>query len=87
MNNTYSKQLHTFTENGETINAVIYGGLAHPNDISGNFHIIDNGEGSVGGRYLMELERDNYLTDDLKSLEVILFEFMQSEGFEYDSQS
>jgi len=85
--NTYSKQLHTFTENGETINAVIYGGLEHPNDISGNFHIIDNGEGNTGGRYLMELERDNYLTDDLKSLEVILFKFMQSEGFEYDSQS
>lgn len=43
-NARYSKQAHSFTdEDGETINAIVYGGLDHPSDINGNIHIVDLG--------------------------------------------
>jgi hypothetical protein len=87
MNNTYSKQLHTFTENGETINAVVYGGLVHLNDAYGNIIIEDLGEGNDGGRYMLTLGNDGWMADKLEELEPRLFEWMQSEGFEYDSQN
>ena len=83
---TYSKQTHSFTEDGQTINAIVYGGLDHPNDINGNIHIVDLGEGNEGGRYMLTLENDGWLSDDLKDLEPRLFEWMRTEGYEEDSK-
>jgi hypothetical protein len=86
-NARYSKQAHSFTdEDGETINAIVYGGLDHPNDINGNIHIVDLGEGHEGGRYMLTLENDGWLSDDLKDLEPRLFEWMKAEGYEEDSK-
>jgi hypothetical protein len=83
---SYSKQAHSFIEDGQTINAIVYGGLDHPNDINGNIHIVDLGEGHEGGRYMLTLENDGLLSDDLKDLEPRLFEWMRTEGYEEDSK-
>ena len=82
--NTYSKQLHTFTENGETINAIVYGGLVKPDEAEANCIIKD-----IGGskRYLLTISNDGWMSDDLAELEVRLFEWMQRQGYEYDSQN
>jgi len=86
MSNQYSKQAHTFTEDGETINAIVYGGLSHPNDINGNIHIVDLGEGHEGGRYMLHISNDGWLSDNLAELEVRLFEWMKDEGYEEDAK-
>ena len=85
--NTYSKQLHTFTENGETINAIVYGGIYKLDEAQANIIIEDLGDGNDGGRYMLTLGNDGWMADKLEELEPRLFEWMQSEGFEYDSQS
>jgi hypothetical protein len=86
MKHTYSKQAHTFTEDGKTINAIVYGGLSHPNDIYGNIHIEDLGEGKFkGGRYMLTIGNDGWMSNDLAELEAILFPWMEYEGYEYDA--
>ena len=87
MNNTYSKQFVTFYEDGAYCNAVVYAGLDHPTDINANIHIADLGEENDGGRYMLTLGNDGWMADKLEELEPRLFEWMQSEGFEYDSQN
>jgi hypothetical protein len=88
MKNTYSKQLHTFIEDGEPMHAIVYGGLVHLNDAYGNIIIEDLGEGKCkGGRYMLIIGADSWLSDNLAELEAILFPWMESEGFEYDSES
>lgn len=87
---TYSKTRYTFTHNHdyekESVNAIVYGGLEHPSDINGNIHIVDLGEGHEGGRYMLTLENDGWMSDNLAELEAILFPWMESEGFEYDEE-
>jgi len=85
-NTTYSKQRHTFTENGETINAVVYGGLVKPDEAMANCIIEDLGEGNEGGRYMLTLENDGWMSDDLSELEPRLFQWMNDSGYEYDSK-
>jgi hypothetical protein len=91
MKNTYSKIRHTFTHNhdyeNESVNAVVYGRLNHPNDINCNIHIVDLGEGNKNGRYMLTLENDGWMSDKLEDLEPRLFEWMQKQGYEYDSES
>ena len=84
---TYSKQLHTFIEDGEPIKTVVYGGLVHLSDAYGNIIIEDLGEGKYkGGRYMLVIGADSWLSDNLAELEAILFPWMESEGFEYDEE-
>lgn len=89
INNTYSKQRYTFTHNhdyeSESVNAIVYGGLEYPNDINGNIHIVDLGEGNEGGRYMLTLENDGWISDDLGELEPRLFQWMNDSGYEYDA--
>ena len=79
---TYSKQNHTFVEDGETINAIVYGGLSHPTDLYGNIHIIDLGEGEKDGRYILNIGNEGWQSDNLPELEVHLFAWMKDEGYE-----
>jgi hypothetical protein len=84
---TYSKQLHTFIEDGEPMKTVVYGGLVHSNDAYGNIIIEDIGEGKYkGGRYMLVIGADSWVSDNLAELEAILFPWMESEGFEYDEE-
>ena len=86
MKNTYSKTRHTFTENGETINAIVYGGIYKLDEAQANIIIEDLGEGNEHGRYMLTLGNDGWMSDKLEDLEPRLFEWMQAEGFEYDSE-
>jgi hypothetical protein len=82
---TYSKQLHTFIEDGEPMKTVVYGGLVHLNDAYGNIIIEDIGEGKYkGGRYMLVIGADSWVSNDLAELEAILFPWMECEGYEYD---
>jgi hypothetical protein len=84
---TYSKQLHTFIDDGEPMKTVVYGGLVHLNDAYGNIIIEDIGEGKYkGGRYMLVIGADSWVSDNLAELEAILFPWMESEGFEYDEE-
>ena len=84
---TYSKQLHTFTEDGEPMHAIVYGGLVHLNDAYGNIIIEDLGAGKYeGGGYMLIIGADSWVSDNLAELEAILFPWMESEGYEYDEE-
>ena len=86
MKNTYSKTRHTFTEDGKPLKAIVYGGLVHLNDAYGNIIIEDLGEDNKHGRYMLMISNDGWQSDKLEDLEPRLFEWMQAEGFEYDSE-
>jgi len=83
---TYSKQLHTFIEDGEPMKTIVYGGLVHLNDAYGNIIIEDLGEDNKHGRYMLMIANDGWQSDNLEELEAILFPWMESEGFEYDEE-
>ena len=84
---TYSKQLHTFVEDGHPMNTIVYGGLVHLNDAYGNIVIEDLGEGKYkGGRYMLVIGADSWVSDNLAELEAILFPWMECEGYEYDEE-
>ena len=87
MKNTYSKTRHTFIEDGKPLKAIVYGGLVHLNDAYGNIIIEDLGENNKHGRYMLMISNDGWQSDKLEDLEPRLFEWMQAEGFEYDSES
>jgi len=84
MKNTYSKIRHTFTEDGKSLNAIVYGGLVHLNDAYGNIIIEDLGEDNKHGKYMLMISNDGWQSDKLEELEAILFTWMESEGYEYD---
>jgi hypothetical protein len=84
---TYSKQLHAFIEDGKPMKTIVYGGLVHLDDAYGNIIIEDLGEGKYkGGRYMLVIGADSWVSDNLAELEAILFPWMESEGFEYDEE-
>jgi hypothetical protein len=84
---TYSKQLHTFIEDGKPMKTIVYGGLVHLNDAYGNIIVEDLGEGKYeGGRYMLVIGADSWVSDNLVELEAILFPWMESEGYEYDEE-
>jgi hypothetical protein len=84
---TYSKQLHTFVEDGHPMHTIVYGGLVHLNDAYGNIIIEDLGEGKYkGGRYMLVIGADSWVSDNLAELESILFPWMECEGYEYDEE-
>jgi len=84
---TYSKQPHTFIEDGHPMNTIVYGGLVHLNDAYGNIIIEDLGEGKYkGGRYMLIIGADSWVSDNLAELEAILFPWMECEGYEYDEE-
>ena len=83
---TYSKQFHTFIEDGKPMETIVYGGLVHLNDAYGNIIIEDLGEDNKHGRYMLMISNDGWQSDKLEDLEPRLFEWMQAEGFEYDSE-
>lgn len=83
---TYSKQFHTFIEDGKPMNTIVYGGLVHLNDAYGNIIIEDLGEDNKQGRYMLMISNDGWQSDKLEDLEPRLFEWMQSEGYEFDSE-
>ena len=56
--------------------AVIYGEFLHKNDMEANYHIEDLGEGNDGGRYMLTIENQGWMDDDLAKLEGILFNWM-----------
>jgi len=82
----YSKQLHTFTEDGEPMHTIVYGGLVHLNDAYGNIIIEDLGEDNKHGRYMLMISNDGWQSDNLAELEAILFPWMESEGYEYNEE-
>lgn len=41
----------------------------------GGFYINDNDDPTLGGKYRLHLERDEYFTDDLQSLEQRLYDW------------
>jgi len=82
----YSKQLHTFTEDGEPMHTIVYGGLVHLNDAYGNIIIEDLGEDNKHGRYMLMISNDGWQSNNLAELEAILFPWMESEGYEYDEE-
>jgi hypothetical protein len=86
MQTTYSKQNHTFIEDGETINAIVYGGLMKPDEAHANCIIEDLGEGHLGGRYMLHISNDGWLSDNLGELESRLFAWMKYEGYEEDAK-
>jgi hypothetical protein len=86
MKNTYSKIRHTFTQDGKPMKTIVYGGLVHLNDAYGNIIIEDLGEDNKHGRYMLMISNDGWMSDKLEDLEPRLFEWMQAEGFEYDSE-
>ena len=81
---TYSKQLHTFIEDGKSMKTIVYGGLVHLNDAYGNIIIEDLGEDNKHGKYMLMISNDGWQSDKLEELEAILFTWMESEGYEYD---
>ena len=83
---TYSKQLHTFIEDGKPMKTIVYGGLVHLNDAYGNIIIEDLGEDNKHGRYMLMISNDGWQSDKLEELEAILFPWMESEGYEYDEE-
>ena len=83
---TYSKQLHTLTEDGEPMHTIVYGGLVHLNDAYGNIIIEDLGEDNKHGRYMLMISNDGWQSDNLAELEAILFPWMESEGYQYDEE-
>ena len=83
---TYSKQFHTFIEDGKPMNTIVYGGLVHLNDAYGNIIIEDLGEDNKQGRYMLMISNDGWQSDNLAELEAILFPWMESEGYEYDDE-
>jgi len=86
MKNTYSKTRHTFTEDGKPLNAFVYGGLVKPDEAMANCIIEDLGEGFQLGRYMLTISNDGWISDDLEELETRLFDWMQRQGYEYDSE-
>ena len=68
------------------MNTIVYGGLVHLNDAYGNIIIEDLGEDNKNGRYMLMISNDGWQSDKLEDLETRLFEWMQSEGFEFDSE-
>jgi len=84
--NTYSKQLHTFIEDGKPMKTIVYGGLVHLNDAYGNIIIEDLGEDNKHGRYMLMISNDGWQSDNLAELEAILFPWMESEGYQYDEE-
>lgn len=56
--------------------AVIYGEFLHKNDMEANYHIEDLGEGNDGGRYMLTIENQGWLDDNLAKLEGILFNWV-----------
>ena len=83
---TYSKQCHTFIEDGKPMKTIVYGGLVHLNDAYGNIIIEDLGEDNKHGRYMLMISNDGWQSDNLAELEAILFPWMESEGYEYDEE-
>ena len=83
---TYSKQLYTFTDDGEPMHTIVYGGLVHLNDAYGNIIIEDLGEDNKHGRYMLMISNDGWQSDNLAELEAILFAWMESEGYQYDEE-
>jgi hypothetical protein len=86
MNKTYSKTRHTFTEDGKPLNAIVYGGLVKPDEAMANCIIEDLGEGFQLGRYMLTISNDGWISDDLGELETSLFDWMQRQGYEHDSE-
>ena len=56
--------------------AIIYGKFLDKEWMDGNFHIEDLGEGHDGGRYMLTIENEGWLDDNLAKLEGILFNWM-----------
>lgn len=83
--NTYSRTQHAFPYECGKKEALVYAGLHDPTDIYNNYVIEDHGEGASGGRYYLMLMNDQFASDDLESLEVQLFKYMESEGVAFDA--
>ena len=86
---TYPKQLHTFPQHDECnpekeIKAIVYNGINSSVEPYANY-IIEDWQGELaaeGGRYYLQLENAQYQSDDLASLEALLFEWLTDEGVE-----
>jgi hypothetical protein len=86
---TYPKQRHTFPQNDECnpekeIRALVYNGITDPVEPYANY-IIEDWQGTPaaeGGRYYLQLENQQFQSDDLAALEDRLFEWMENEGVE-----
>ena len=74
----HQKTYATFTDDeGNKVNAWIYGEFIHKDDLWANYHIEDLGEGNDGGRYMLQIENEGWMDDDLVKLEGILFQWME----------
>ena len=73
----YPKTYATFKDEYKgKVNAWIYGEFIHKNDLYANYHIEDLGEGNDGGRYMLTIENQGWLDDNLEKLEKILFQWI-----------
>ena len=82
---TYPRQLHTFPKDefknpdGPMV-AWVYNGITDPVEPYANY-IIEMTEHNVeDGKYMLVLENDSFISDNLTDLEARLFEWMEDEG-------
>jgi len=71
--NRIKKTLATFGDR----NAYIYGDFIHKTEMEGNYHIEYLGEGNLDGKYMLTIESDGWIDDDLSKLEEILFQWVK----------
>lgn len=76
----YPKQLHQFPYDDAKnpdgpITAWVYNGINDPIEPYANYIIEE-----TDGKYMLQLERDSFIDDDLAPLEARLFEWMEGEG-------
>lgn len=86
---TYPKQRFHFQRTPQwnpdkEIEALVYNGINDPREPYANY-IIEDWQGTPaaeGGRYYLQLENQQFQSDDLAALEARLFEWMENEGVE-----
>lgn len=66
--------------------AIIYGDFIHKNDMEANYHIEDLGENNEGGRYMLTIENEGWLDNDLGKLEKILFNWVEEANGGFSSE-
>lgn len=79
----YPKQLHTFPKDqyknpDGPLTAWVYNGIADPVEPYANYIIEWLNDGH--GNFMLVIENDSFISDEIESLEARLFEWMEGEG-------
>ena len=78
---TYPKQRHTFKHDGFSnpmgpLTAWVYNGILDEREVYANYII----EEIKGGKFMLVIENDSFIADNLADLEPRLFAWMENEG-------